>query len=104
MATASSEVVPRIVDAASPDQRVRPRLEIAGANVELVGAWTLSALHVDARSIQSKLVALSKPEIHWDLRGVIALDEFGAMLLWRAWHWRPPASVLLRTEHEARFS
>ena len=104
MATANSQIVPRIVDATSPDQRLRPRLEVAGANVELVGAWTLTALHANAGPIQSELAALSKPDIHWDLRGIVALDEFGALLLWRAWGWRLPASALLRTEHEVRFA
>ena len=72
--------------------------------MELAGPWTLSALHLDAAPIQRELAGLSRAQIHWDLRGVTALDEFGALLLWRAWQWRLPASILLRPEQEARFS
>src|SRR5262249_30001227 len=51
-----------------------------------------------------QLRSLNKPGVHWDLHGVMALDEFGALLLWRAWDWHLPSSVLLRPEHEAHFS
>jgi phospholipid/cholesterol/gamma-HCH transport system permease protein len=79
-------------------------MRVDGTDVELIGAWTLSALHAEAASLQRALASLSKPELHWDLRGVETLDELGALLLWRVWKWRLPSSVLLRPEHEARFS
>ena len=104
MSTAHSDVVPRITDATQPNQPARPRIQVDGGNVELAGPWTLSALHLDAAPIQRELAGLSKAQIHWDLRGVTALDEFGALLLWRAWQWRLPASILVRPEQEARFS
>jgi phospholipid/cholesterol/gamma-HCH transport system permease protein len=104
MANTYQEVGPRIADATAADRWLRPRVQVDGANVELAGAWTLSALHVEAASLQRELGSLSRPEIHWDLQGVVALDEFGALLLWRASKWSLPSSVLLRAEHEARFS
>ena len=79
-------------------------MRVDGTNVELHGAWTLSALHAESSSLQRQLASLTKADVHWDLRGIEALDEFGALLLWRAWKWRLPAVALLRSEHEARFS
>jgi phospholipid/cholesterol/gamma-HCH transport system permease protein len=68
-----------------------------------MGKWTLSALHAHAASLQRDLDALGRRELHWDLRGITALDEFGALLLWRAWNRRLPASVSLRPEDRQRF-
>src|SRR5690349_8657711 len=104
MTTAQTEIVPRVAEAVQPNQPVRPRIHVEGAAVELAGSWTLSALSPDAASIDRELTRLSRAELHWDLRGVTALDEFGALLLWRAWQWRLPASILVRPEQEARFS
>jgi phospholipid/cholesterol/gamma-HCH transport system permease protein len=80
------------------------RVQASGASVELLGAWTLSALHADARDLQRQLAALAKPHTRWDLRKVTAIDEFGVFLLWRAWNWRLPSFVQMRPEHEARFA
>ena len=104
MPTTSQAVEPRIASTPPYDQVVQPRVRADGGNVELAGTWTLSALHADAATVQRQLASLGKPETHWDLRGVIALDEFGTLLLWRAWNWRLPASVLMRPEQEARFA
>jgi len=104
MSTTYQEVVPLTADTTPPNQLQRPRAHLDGGNVELAGAWTLSALHADAAAMQRELASLSRPEMHWDLRAVVALDEFGALLLWRAWKWRLPSSILMRPEQEARFA
>jgi len=104
VSTAHSEIVPRSTDATKPNQPARPRVQVEGGSVELAGPWTLSGLFPDTAPIQRELAGLCRAEIHWDLRGVTALDEFGALLLWRAWQWRLPASILMRPEQEARFS
>jgi phospholipid/cholesterol/gamma-HCH transport system permease protein len=104
MSPTYQEVVPLTADARPPDQPLRPRVRLDGGNVELAGAWTLSAVHADAGLLQRQLGSLRGPGVHWDLRGVVALDEFGALVLWRAWKWRLPPSVLMRPEHEARFA
>src|SRR4051794_9629601 len=104
MAITYQEAVPRIPDAPSPEHWSRPRIEVNDDAVELTGTWTLSALHLAAASLRRELASLSNPQRHWDLHGVTALDEFGALLLWREWNWRLPSSVLLRPEHEARFA
>jgi len=104
MAATYQEVVPGIPDAPSREQWSRPGIEVNDAAVELTGTWTLSALHLEAASLRGELASLSKSERHWDLHSVAALDEFGALLLWREWGWRLPSSVLLRPEDEARFA
>ena len=78
-------------------------IRTSGARVELAGKWTLGALHAHAASLQRDLAALSGRDLHWDLRGVTALDEFGALLLWRAWNRRLPAAVSMRPEDSPRF-
>jgi phospholipid/cholesterol/gamma-HCH transport system permease protein len=78
-------------------------LRTSAASVELAGKWTLGALHPHAASLQRELAALSTRPVHWDLRTITALDEFGALLLWHAWNRRLPTSVSLRPEDSARF-
>ena len=83
MATTYPEAEPLIADATPPARLLRRRVDADGASVQLIGAWTLTSLHAEAASLQRELAPLSTPEMHWDLRGVVALDEFGALLLWR---------------------
>ena len=104
MASPSQALIARLTDPTRPEGLARPVVRVDGTNVELHGAWTLSALHTESSSLQRELASFTNADVHWDLRGIDALDEFGALLLWRAWKWRLPASVLLRSEHEARFS
>jgi phospholipid/cholesterol/gamma-HCH transport system permease protein len=87
-----------------PQQPLRPQAHKDGANVELTGAWTLNALHAESRSLQRSLALLGGPRTRWNLHGIAALDEFGALLLWQAWKRRLPSSVLMRPEHQARFA
>ena len=87
-----------------PQHPLRPHAYKDGANVELTGAWTLNALHAESRSLQRSLASLGGPRTRWDLHGIVALDEFGALLLWQAWKRRLPASVSMRPEHRARFA
>jgi phospholipid/cholesterol/gamma-HCH transport system permease protein len=87
-----------------PQQPLRPRAHKDGANVELTGAWTLNALHAESRSLRRSLASLGGPRTRWDLHGIVALDEFGALLLWQAWKRRLPSSVSMRPEHQARFA
>lgn len=94
----------RMADATPPKELLLPRARTDGADVELTGAWTLSALHADAGRLQRELAPLSTPQTRWNLHAVVALDEFGALMLWRIWKWRLPSSVSMRPEHETSFA
>jgi phospholipid/cholesterol/gamma-HCH transport system permease protein len=103
MSTTYQDGVPILAETPAPD-RVVPRVRVEDGHVELAGTWTLSALQGEIASLQRELASLGRPGIHWDLRGIAVLDEFGALVLWRAWQWRLPSSVLMRPEQEVRFA
>ena len=71
------EAISRSAVVAAPDAQLRPFVRLDGANVEVAGAWTLSGLSAENASIQRQLRSLNKPGVHWDLHGVVALDEIG---------------------------
>lgn len=80
-----------------------PRIERRGDIAIVQGDWTLLATYPRANALARELDNALKVCAHWDLRALLSLDEFGALLLWRAWGWRMPVTVSLRPEHEARF-
>lgn len=69
----------------------------------------MSALDPVLEEIDEELQAVtarreaSQAEHHWDLCSVNALDSAGALLLWRAWGRRFPASLEMRDEHRHLF-
>ncbi|GAA5182997.1 ABC transporter permease [Niveibacterium umoris] len=73
-----------------------------GNEVTLAGNWTLSTL---TRAPQSLRVAVRSADtsVHWNLSAVTALDTYGALLLWRAWGRKTPASAKIPGEYEALF-
>ena len=71
--------------------------------VALTGAWDIRALEARARRLAPELARRGDAPA-WDLSGVQRLDHVGALLLWRAWRRRRPASLRLRPEHEAFFA
>lgn len=81
---------------------VRPTQTADGSSiVEVVGAWTLRNLQPVLTELKGKLAAT--PKSGWDLRQIDALDNAGAVLLWRAWGKHRPAVLFMRGEHEALF-
>ncbi len=70
----------------------------------LSGAWDIRALETRARSLAARLADAARGAGGWDLSAVQRLDHIGALLLWRAWGKRRPATLALRPEHEIFFS
>lgn len=64
-----------------------------GPDVVLSGEWTLAALPLPMGAIEARLQALAVHAARWDLRAMTRLDSVGAILLWRAWGRRWPASI-----------
>ena len=68
--------------------------------VRLTGAWTLRALAQDETALASRVqVCARTPQASWNGLEIERLDSAGALLLWRAWQRRLPATVLLQPEH-----
>ena len=73
--------------------------------VRLSGAWDIRALESRARTLAQALQERARDAgVRWDLSEVQRLDHIGALLIWRAWSKRRPASVTLNGEHEIFFS
>jgi phospholipid/cholesterol/gamma-HCH transport system permease protein len=62
-------------------------------HVSLSGDWTLSTLPLPLAGLDSRLQALAAKAALWDLQAIGRIDSVGAILLWRAWGRRWPASV-----------
>jgi phospholipid/cholesterol/gamma-HCH transport system permease protein len=81
--------------------------EVRGADgrgmIALSGAWDIRALEARARRLAPELARRGEAPA-WDLSDVQRLDHVGALLLWRAWRRRRPASLQLRPEHETLFA
>ena len=89
-----TDAVPRIERQAQADGSVR---------IALSGAWVLRALLPQVAGLRRQLLAQQRePGAVWDLRGIAALDDAGALLLWRSWGRRRPP-LQLRAEQEAIF-
>jgi phospholipid/cholesterol/gamma-HCH transport system permease protein len=65
-----------------------------GRDVSLSGGWTLAALAGDGRRLAKRLgTEARQASTAWDCRAIDTLDSAGAMLLWRAWGRKLPASL-----------
>ncbi|HTP95579.1 MAG TPA: ABC transporter permease [Burkholderiales bacterium] len=72
--------------------------------VELAGSWSLRALRPHLTDLVPQLQQLALDStLHWDLRGIDALDDTGAVLLWRVWGKRRAERLSLKVEHESMF-
>ena len=82
------------------------RAEQDGAVVaRLSGTWTLAVVGHEINALQIALAALAaNADMRWDCSGIDAFDSTGAMLLWRAWGRKLPASVQLQAEHQRIFA
>ncbi|HLA34211.1 MAG TPA: ABC transporter permease [Rhodocyclaceae bacterium] len=79
-------------------------LDAAGRRrVGLYGRWTLAATMETAAALADELRRYDGEQVDWDGRALEALDSAGALLLWRAWGRRRPASLRLREEHRRVF-
>ncbi|MBL8480684.1 MAG: ABC transporter permease [Rhodocyclaceae bacterium] len=67
--------------------------EAGGRLARLGGAWTLAGLSGAMPALLADLRRASAEATAWNLDGLAALDSVGAVLLWRAWGYRLPASV-----------
>lgn len=67
----------------------------------MLGEWTLRALHPRMKKLTAA-VQMKRPR--WDLRGIEAIDDAGAALLWRGWNAHRPAELLIKPEHEEIFA
>lgn len=80
------------------------RADEGGAVVaRLSGIWTLAEVGVEIDALQAQLAALAADGARWDCRAIEAFDSTGAMLLWRAWGRKLPASVQLQADHQRIF-
>ena len=81
------------------------RVAEAGAVVaRLSGSWTLAVVGAEVGALQAQLAALAaETGMRWDCSGIEAVDSTGALLLWRAWGRKLPASVQLQAEHRRIF-
>ena len=70
----------------------------------LDGDWSLFALRPRLLRLRAQLALHGRNAANWDLSGVSRLDSFGALLLWRAWGRREPASLVLDERHRIAFS
>jgi len=79
-----------------------PRIRLVDASVHPEGEWTLAALSPEITDIRRQLARHG--DARWDLSGVVRLDSFGAMLLWRAWGHRLPEGLQLPAALENHFT
>ena len=70
-----------------------PRLQLASGKVVLTGEWTLAALLPELVQLQAQLAAAQSGAASWDLSAVERLDSAAAVLLWRTWNDRWPATL-----------
>ncbi len=76
-----------------------------GEVLRLHGHWTLAAVSPRLAELTAELAAhAQRTDLGWDLRGVVALDSAGALLLWRAWGRRRPETLELGDRQQALFA
>ncbi|HQC78954.1 MAG TPA: ABC transporter permease [Accumulibacter sp.] len=71
----------------------------SGARVELAGDWTLTGLPRPIADLEKRLRELAVADPDWQLQAVAKLDSAAAILLWRAWGRRWPASLSISPTH-----
>ena len=69
--------------------------------VVLSGEWTLTTLAQPISELEARLSALTAGNPQWDMRPISRLDSTGAILLWRAWGRRWPASLAISPAQRA---
>lgn len=76
-----------------------------GANcLMLIGNFTLATLGRRLVALSAELGSeAANPNLHWDLTGVLHMDDAGAVVLWKAWDNRRPQHLVLRPEHKIFF-
>ncbi|WP_395006310.1 MlaE family ABC transporter permease [Undibacterium sp.] len=81
-------------------------LETEYTTVQVQGAW-LTDMLVEPSLMQTINAGLqtakSRPELHWDLSQLSALDHIGAQLLWLSWEKRFPQHLEVSKHHQALF-
>ncbi len=100
---------PDTTDPAAAGGADPPRIERragtdGAARIVLTGSWVLRALLPRAVALRRQMLGyVREGNAVWDLRGVLALDDAGALLLWRSWGRRRPP-LQLRPEQESAFA
>ncbi len=74
-------------------------------SVVLTGSWTLRGIGRQAPALTEALrpYVEQAPHVAWDCEAVEALDNVGALLLWRLHGFTRPDHVRIREEHRALF-
>lgn len=99
---ASTSVPGPSAHAAPPAAAYEMQHQAGGATLRLVGAWTLAALAPQYQPMQRALMSYAQdPAVTWDLGGLTALDDAGALLLLDAWAARRPRLAAVKPEHAA---
>ena len=70
-------------------------------HVTLSGDWTLARLPTPISAFELRLQGLTASEAVWDLNAISRIDSVGAILLWRAWGRRWPASLEAPASHRS---
>ncbi|MEO8992386.1 MAG: ABC transporter permease [Nitrosospira sp.] len=70
----------------------------------LIGNFTLATLGRRLRALSAELNnEAANAKLHWNLTGVLHMDDAGAVVLWQAWNSCRPQHLVLRPEHEKFF-
>lgn len=67
--------------------------------VVLSGDWTLATMPQPIARLELRLREAGAGQSGWDLRSISRLDSAGAIVLWRAWGRRWPASLAVSAAH-----
>jgi phospholipid/cholesterol/gamma-HCH transport system permease protein len=82
-------------------------LETEYTTIQVQGAW-LTDMLVEPSLMQTINAGLetakNRPELHWDLSELSALDHIGAQLLWLSWGKRFPQYLEVSEQHQALFN
>jgi phospholipid/cholesterol/gamma-HCH transport system permease protein len=73
-----------------------------GERIVLQGFWNLRGLAM-VPDLRSKTKSYAAGNSAWDLSGIAAMDNAGALILWQAWGERLPEHILLRPEQQQLF-
>ncbi len=80
----------------------RPEWHLEEGTLYLEGSWTLSLLARQRADLQAGL-RLAPENPSWNLENIQRLDNFGALLLWRAWGERLPGQITILPHHRRLF-
>ena len=74
-----------------------------GRLIRLAGRWTLATTSLRATELAAEMDVAANGDGTWDCTSIEALDNAGAMLLWRSWGRALPPVLLIRPEHRRVF-